>query len=242
MLARRLLPALLLLAGCAAQPPSPPTAAAPRARNPDAEQEELIRDAYLAIKAGMPEQAIDRALDPIIATFERRWGNGPRRAYSARTPIETIHYLTDAAARHEDAIVIGPVWAEAFKLKAYALYDLGRLDEARATLDKALALSPENATFLEELGAQYESVKNWPEAMRAFEKAEAAAKTFSPPALRDIELARAWRGEAFVDAETGKLDDAERLYLRCLELDKNDSRAAAELDYVRRKRAENAKK
>ena len=72
--------------------------------------------------------------------------------------------------------------------------------------------------------------------MRAFERAEEAAQTFSPEAKRNDELARAWRGQAYVEVELGKLDAAEQLYLRCLELDKNDQRAQTELEYVRNKR------
>jgi tetratricopeptide (TPR) repeat protein len=239
MSARWLPFALLLLAGCALQPTQAPKSTQTSAiQNPDVEQENLLLDAKLAIKNGMSQQAIDRALDPIIVTFEHRWGYSPKRVYSARTQAETIYYLGESLARKEDAIVIGPVWAEAFELKAYALVDLGRNDEASVTLDKALALEPQQAAFLEELGARYETEKNWQRAMETFERAETAANLFTPPALHNDELARAWRGKAFVDVELGRLDEAEQLYLRCLDLDKNDKRAAAELGYVRHKRAE----
>lgn len=245
MSSARWLPFVLLsLAGCAAQPPQaakPKPTPAPVSTvqtDPDAEQEKMLDDARLAIKSGLPQQAIDRALDPIISTFEQRYGHSERRVYSARTPAEMLFYSLDAAAHKQSSIVVGAVWAEAYHLKAYALLDLARMDEARAALDKALALAPQNAGLLEELGAHYEAEKNWPKAMETFERAEKAAETYSPPALRNDELARAWRGQAFVDVETGKLDQAEQLYLRCLELDKNDKRAAGELGYVRKKRQE----
>jgi tetratricopeptide (TPR) repeat protein len=247
---------VLSLAACATQPPAPPKpapppttvaassdltrpdAARPDAASPDSEQERLLADAQLAIKSGMAQQAIERALDPIIATFEQRWGHSDRRVYSARTQAETTYYLAEALAHNEQAIALGPVWSEAYQLKAYALLDLGRMDEARSALDKALALSPQNAGYLEELGAHYEAEKNWPAAMRTFENAEAAT-ALSPPQIFRDELARAWRGQAFVDVETGKLDEAEQLYLHCLELNKNDRRAAGELAYLRKKRTEN---
>lgn len=224
-----LLLCLAMIAGCAAQK----AATAPAAKEPDAEQIKLLQDAALAVKAGMPEQAIDNALNPVIAAFEQRWGHSERQVYCARTQTEVILYMGRAVQQHRDAIAIGQVWAEAYKLKAYALVELHREAEARAALDKALELSPENAMYLEELGAMYEREKNWPKALETFQHAEVAAQTFSPPQTKDDELARAWRGIAFVYVEQGRLDDAERLYLRCLELDKNDQRASGELRYVR---------
>jgi tetratricopeptide (TPR) repeat protein len=156
--------------------------------------------------------------------------------YSVRTPVEATYYMLDAARQKKDAIALGPVWVDAFRFKAYALLELGRGEEAHAALDRALELAPQNAQVLEELGANYQVEKNWPEAMRTFERAEEAAKTFSPEAKRNEEIARAWRGQAFVDVELGKLDEAEQLYRRCLDLDKNDTRATTELEYVRKKR------
>jgi tetratricopeptide (TPR) repeat protein len=234
MRAAHLLLCFTLIAGCAAQKSAPAPIAA---EDPDAKQVKLLQDAALAVKSGMPEQAIDGALNLIISTFEQRWGHSERQVYCARTQVETIMYMGLALQQHRDAIAIGPAWAEAYKLKAYALVELGREAEAHAALDKALALSPDNAMYLEELGAMYEREKNWPKALEAFQHAESAAKAFSPPTTKDDELARALRGIAFVYVEQGRFDDAEQMYLRCLELNKNDSRAAAELRYVREQRA-----
>lgn len=220
-----------LLGGCAAQKPAP--------KDPEAEQLKLLQDAALAIKAGMSEQAIDNALNPIIATFEQRWGHSTRRVYSVRSEAELAHYLVEALPLRNGSIMLTPLWGEAFKAKAYALVELQRYAEARAALDRALQLAPENAAFLEELGAMYERDKDWPLALQTFQHAEAAAQ-YSPPRLHDDELARAWRGIAFVYVEQGRLDDAEQLYLRCLELDKNDQRASGELRYVRNLRTQPA--
>jgi len=247
MLVRRCSLALaLLFTGCATQPPAShtpaPLAPANSKESPDAEQEKMLLDAWLAIDAGMPQAAIDNQLDPIIATFEQRWGHSKQRVYSARTAAEATFSMLESASRHENSIALGPVWSIAYELKAYALFELGRMTEARAALDKALALAPHNAKFLLELGAQYETEKNWDAAMKTFQQAEEAAKTFSPPQLRNDELAHAWRGQAYVYVELGNLDEAERLYRRCLDLDKDDKRAAVELEYVRKKRAETASK
>lgn len=49
---------------------------------------------------------------------------------------------------------------------------------------------------------------------------------------RDNDTARAWRGIGFVYIETGKLDEAEELYKKCLELNAEDKMAKAELAYI----------
>lgn len=206
----------------------------------DAEQVQLVQDATLAIEAGMAEQAIDNALDKVIATFEQRFAHIGKQVYCARTLAESIYYMGDALNRKTDAVALAPVWCEAYKMKAYALFELHRDAEARVALNKALAMSPENANYLEELGAQYEREKNWPKALETFQHAERAANTYSPPSVKDDEVARAWRGVAFVYVELGRLDDAEAIYLKCLALDKSDKRATNELRYVRDLRAKQA--
>jgi len=227
-----------LLLGLLAQAPGiaagPPKAASTDA---DVEQVKLVQDAALAIRSGMAEQAVDNALDKVIATFEQRYAHIGKQIYCARTLTETIYYMGDAANRKTDAVALAPVWCEAYRLKAYALFELHRDSEARVALTKALAMSPENANYLEELGAQYEREKNWPKALETFQHAERAANTFSPPSMKDEEIARAWRGEAFVYVELGRLDEAEATYLKCLALDKSDKRAVNELQYVRDLRA-----
>jgi Flp pilus assembly protein TadD len=206
----------------------------------DAEQVQLVQDATLAIESGMAEQAIDNALDKVIAAFEQRYEHIGKQVYCARSLPETIYYMGDALRRKTDAIALAPVWCEAYKLKAYALFELHRDAQAHVALNKALAMSPENATFLEELGAAYEREKNWPKALETFQHAERAANTFSPAQAKDDEVARAWRGVAFVYVELGRLDDAEAIYLKCLALNKSDKRATNELRYVRDLRAKQA--
>ncbi|MDR0233227.1 MAG: tetratricopeptide repeat protein, partial [Zoogloeaceae bacterium] len=76
--------------------------------------------------------------------------------------------------------------------------------------------------FLSELGHIYQLEKNWPMAQHAFQRAEAAAKSFSPPDAANMGLSRAWRGLGYAYVELGQLDEAEKMYKQCLELDKND--------------------
>jgi Flp pilus assembly protein TadD len=67
--------------------------------------------------------------------------------------------------------------------------------------------------------------------------AASAAREFSPPEAQNIELSRAWRGLGYVCVEQGKLDDAEKMYRQCLDLDAKDSRAVNELQYIQGVRA-----
>jgi tetratricopeptide (TPR) repeat protein len=99
-------------------------------------------------------------------------------------------------------------------------------------LERALALSPRNSQFLSELASIYQGEKNWTTALQTYQLAEAAAREFSPPQVKDAELSRAWRGIGFVLVEQNRLDAAEKMYRQCLELNKNDSIALKELSYV----------
>jgi tetratricopeptide (TPR) repeat protein len=199
----------------------------------EAENEHLLDDAALAIRGGLQQQAIDNALDPVITYYEQRYAHSSNVIYCTHSMPETVYYMGIAAANKQDAVALGPTWAQAYMLKAYALFDLQRYDEAAVALDKALKLSPENSQFLAELGAGYIRHKNWTKALETYQHAEVSAQTFSPAAAKDYDLARSWRGQGFVLTELGKLDEAEALYLKCLQLNPDDKRAANELKYVR---------
>ena len=72
--------------------------------------------------------------------------------------------------------------------------------------------------------------------MKAFKKAENNANLASDASRAD-ELARARPGEGYVLVELGKLDEAEGKYQQCTAANPNDSKAKAELDYVREQKA-----
>src|SRR4030095_13970088 len=102
---------------------------------------------------------------------------------------------------------------------------LGRPSEAKAQLLRAVALAPQNAQFLGELGHVYQLEKNWPLALQTFQRAESAAKEITSEQARNGELARAWRGMGYVLVELGRLDEAEAMYRKCLELNAQDAKA-----------------
>lgn len=222
-----------------AAPAAPPQATA--APNPeDAALGQQLMAAAQLLQSGQPARAITEHLDKIIAAYELRYQGQASRPYTGRWQMESLMYLLEAAASKQEpkqgAIIVPQVWSDAWYLKGYALIELKRPAEARSALEAALALAPRNSQYLGELGTWYLGQRNWPQALKIFEQAEAAAKEFSPPEVKNKELSRAWRGLGYIYVEQGRWDDAEKIYLRCLELDRNDRRAQNELNYVRSQR------
>ena len=146
-------------------------------------------------------------------------------------------YLAEAANAKTSAKVVSSNWAYAYYLKAYALIELNRASEAKTILQRAIDMAPHNAQFHAEMGNLYQREKNWPQALASFDAAARDAREFSPPQIKNNEIGRAWRGTAYVYVEQNRLDEAEALYRKCLELDPKDGRAAAELRYVQAQRA-----
>jgi len=225
-------------------PVSPPAAAAPSAavRNPeDLAQEQHLRQGMAVMQSGRPAQAIADHFDKVIAAFELRFKDDPRKIYTGRWQIDTLMYMVEASASKEEpkrgAVVAPSLWSDAWYLKGYALIELRRIPEAKSALESALAFSPRNAQYLGELGNLYLGLRDWPLALATFQAAEAAAKEFSPPEVKNSELSRAWRGVAYVYIEQNRLDEAEAIYRQCLELDKNDRRAQGQLHYIASVRA-----
>jgi tetratricopeptide (TPR) repeat protein len=216
---------------------APPARAEPVAEDqgPTA-QDRQIEEASSLIHRGKPADALI-IVDRIIADEERAHAGDTRRYYSARSGAETILYAGMGATEGKDTVVLGPNWGTAFFLRGFALIDLGRADEARAMLEKAVALSPMNAQFLAELAEWHKNKRDWAKSYALFEQASAAAE-FSPDTIRNGEKARALVGMGYALVEQGKLDDAEKLFLQALQIDPGNRSATNELNYVRRQRAE----
>ena len=223
-------------------PPAIPDEPVPAAAaNPDdtALGQQLMAAAQL-VQSGQPARAITEHLDKIIAAYEQRYKDEKSKPYTGRSRVEQLLYLVQAANAKEEpkqgAIIVSQYWSDAWYLKGYALIELRRPIEARNALEAALALAPRNSQYLGELGTWYVGQRNWPQALKIFEQAASAAKEFAPPDAKNTELSRAWRGLGYVYVEQGRWDDAEKIYLQCLELDSNDRRAKNELNYVRAQR------
>jgi tetratricopeptide (TPR) repeat protein len=170
--------------------------------------------------------------DKVITGYDDAYRGDETKLYCARWQIESLMYLLESANAKTSAKIVSANWAYAYYLKAYSLLELGRIGEAKAQLERAIALSPRNSQFLSEMGNVYQRERSWSKALEVFQAAEAAAREFSPQDIRTAELSRALRGLGYVYVEQGKLDDAEKMYRQCLELDSKDSRALNELRYI----------
>jgi tetratricopeptide (TPR) repeat protein len=195
-------------------------------------------DGIRLIKSGKSKEAIEY-FDKVILGFEDKYKSDKTRYFCSRSPTESLFYLAGFKSDGVklDAKVVPLEWAYAYYFKAYAMVELGNPSEAKTYLNRALALSPRNAQFLSELANIYQREKDLPMALKSFQLAEAAAKEVSPPKFKDLDLIRAWRGIGYTLIEQNRLDEAEKIFRQCLELDKNDATSIGELQYIQRMRA-----
>jgi len=195
----------------------------------------LLQEARHNIDSKNPAAALPKC-DSVISAYKAHYGDAKQKIYCARTPEESLGVLLKAAADKNNAIALSARWSDACFMKAYALEDLGRTAEAKASLQEALKMSPFNAQYLAEMGQIYAREKNWPKAEQLYREAEDNA-SLSPPVSKAEDLARARRGLGYVFVELGKLDEAEKKYQQCIAANPNDTKAKAELQYVRQRKA-----
>ncbi len=197
----------------------------------------------------LPAEAIRQYFDPVIQKFSQSNQHPDVQVYAAHSMQETLMYTAMAAVAGKDkstgktkSIVVDGTWTDALEMKAYALTELGRMDEAKIVLQQAIALSPEYPTPWIELGSDYQTEKNWPAAMDAYQHGEDAANFLDDGDFKTEKLTRALRGKAFVLTELGRLDESEALYKRCLSMNPDDGMARHELDYIEHMRKDQAQK
>jgi len=221
------------------------------ATDSDVKWQEMVNKGEALLHAGQPKEAIEKYFDPVIEQFNLQSQTNSAQIFCARDSKESLIYMLHVAVFSEDeklkdipviwgarfakqkdgAVVLPQFWAEALYLKSYALVELDNMEKAKEPLQTAIGLSPLNFQYLAELGYIYQMEKNWDMALEVFKASEEATK-FSSPDEVDAQLARAWRGLAYVYVEQGKLHQAKEKYQQCLKLNKNDDRALAELQYI----------
>jgi tetratricopeptide (TPR) repeat protein len=201
----------------------------------DPQMMKLLQEARHNIDSKNPAAGISKC-DTVINAYKAHYGASKQKIFCARSPEESLGLMMKAAADKNNAVALSFIWSDPYFMKAYALEDLGHMSEAKATLQQALKLSPFNAQYLAEMGQIHAREKNWSKAEQLYREAEDNA-TLSPPEARAGDLARARRGLGYVLVELGKLDEAERKYQQCLAANPNDTKAKAELQYVREQKA-----
>lgn len=199
-----------------------------------------LAEIHALSRSGHPEQALPQ-VDALLAEYATRYPPGPTRWYVARDTAESLAYSILATTALEGSgqttaqVLTGVAWADAYFVKAWALVELRRLDEAREALDRALQLAPWSAENLIERAEVSKLERKWNEAMEDFVAAEEFS-TFSPEHEQKAVKGQAMRGQAFVHVELGAFDAAERVLKACLELDPDDQKAKDELAYIAKQR------
>jgi tetratricopeptide (TPR) repeat protein len=206
----------------------------------DLQTPKFLEEARTLIDGKKTQAAIEKC-EKVIALFKAHYANTKEKIYCARTSAESLGYLLKAAAEKHNAIALSSTWSDAYFMKGYALQEIGRMAEAKSAVQQAVELSPWSSHYLSELGNIYELEKNWAKAKEIFEAAEEHAP-LAPDEAKVDELGRARRGIAYVLVELGKLDEAEKKYQQCLKDNPNDTKATAELEYVRGLKAQKTSK
>jgi len=123
----------------------------PELTEEDARLGQVLAAGIGLVKAKRQSEAIFLYYDRVASVYEAKYKDRNTDYYAARSLIELMGYLTKAAVSNRTAMGVSINWSSAYFLKGYALIDLERPAEARAPLDRALALSPDNAHFLAKL-------------------------------------------------------------------------------------------
>lgn len=166
-----------------------------------------------AIRAKNPGRAIE-LVKPLLADFEKRYAGEKRRIFCAVNASQSRAYLSDAAAANIAAVTVEPDWCRAQYVRAYALIDLGKADDALQAFRHLADLAPKNSRYLNELGYALADKKQYADAVAVYQRSLAAADL--SPDDTDQERCVAYRGIGYNMAKLGKLDDAEAAYRNCL--------------------------
>lgn len=207
--------------------------AAPAAAQNDRSQR--FDAAWTHLQAGRHDDAL-KGLDSLIADYSRDYAKEKRLIFCGGTPAETLLYMTLGSAAKKSAVAIDSGWCQALWAKGYILVDKKEYAAALPFLERAVAMAPSHAHYLAELGYAYQALKDWQKSYDTYARVIPSAE-LSAPEFRNQDLGRGWRGMGFALIEMGKLDEAEALFRKCLELDPNDAKAKNELQYIAEQRA-----
>ena len=214
----------------------------------DKQSAAVVEEAFTAIQSGEPQRALT-LVEPVIANFEKA-NAGRQRIYCAVTAKESAFYMvapaSEGGASTEPApdgdtpdqgtsIILNSNWCRAQYVRAFALVDLKRLDEAQAGYERLLRFAPKRSRYLSELGFVFQAKRQWQASLDLYVRADAAADVLDP-ADRDYERCVALRGQGYDLVELGRLDDAEAAYRKCLAITPNEPKSLGEIEYIKEQR------
>ena len=221
-------------------PPSHPDTREPQPESSpeDQAQLELVVKGVTEFQAGRRQEAM-AIYDSVIEHYRTANADAKVDLYSARNAAEALFYMARSVNQKRDAKVVSRAWSDAYMMKGYALADMGQLKEAREAVEAAVALSPFNSQYLAELGYLHQLDHAWDRSLETYKRSGEGAEISSPD-RRNLDLARAFRGQGYALIELGRLDEAEALYRKAIELDGADTKAPNELKYIQQLRDKQA--
>lgn len=216
-----------LLAGALLVAATPAVAADVTPGDPQAK---AVQAAALLMVQGRSAESL-AAIEPVLAAYEAQFAAEKRQIYCGMNPTETILYMGMAAQAKKNAIAVYPGWCDALFVKGFDLIDQKQVAAGLPFLERAVAMAPYHAHYLNELGYAHQALRDWTKSLDAYGRAAASAGMASE-SERKREQGRAWRGRGFALVEQGKWDEAADMYRQCLKLDPNDAKAKGELQYI----------
>lgn len=195
-----------------------------------------VEAAMALLQRGQAAQALPQ-LDKLVAEAEATLKHDTQnRVYAADDRNFVIASLLEAAKRKQSAVVVSTDWIAPLYARAYALIELGQLDRARADLDRVLAISPYTPRALGERAQISMHRKDFAAAEVDLNKMREYGKMSANPADAIGYQGFALRGLGYIAVERKQWDKALGFYREALKLNPNDSKAKAEIDFIRRSR------
>lgn len=210
-----------------------PMAAAGQDKDRDSAASATIGQAFSALQAGDPARAL-ATVQPVVASFEKEYSSEKRHIFCSQTAEQDGYYLTTADGGADNVRLVTVTWCQALYVKAFALVDLDRLDDAQSAFERLISFAPKHARYLNELAYVFLKKKEWQHSIETYMSAEAAA-TFTPE-RRDYERCVSFRGIGYDLVELGRLDDAEAAYRKCLAITPDEPKSLGEIEYIKEQR------
>ena len=195
-----------------------------------------VEAAMALLQRGQAAQALPQ-LDKLVAEAEATLKRDTQnRVYAADDRNLVLATLLDTAKRKQSAVVVSAEWIAPLYARAYAYTELGQFDRARADLDRVLAVSPYNPRALGERAQLSMRRKDFVAAEADLNKMREYGKMSANPAAAADYQGFALRGLGYIAVERKQWDKALGFYREALKLNPKDSKAQAEIDFIRRNR------
>jgi Flp pilus assembly protein TadD len=238
----------LIATGCSAPVRTETSGATSRAQvvrvevGPDARKEleadaETIAEAMRMMQEGRAEAAIAGPLADLIDKYSARYPSDKVKVYCAAGDLEAEAYAAIAQDQRFGevglpVVIIDNWWAQAHFVSAYGYSELGRHEQARVELARALELSPMNSQYTNELAYHRIRLHEWDEALHLYRAGEVFAELGNGSAVAELKCT-ALRGQGYALVELHRVDEAIEAYKKCLALIPDEPRSLGELSYIR---------